>query len=206
MGHNHDQLYMKQFLLSWQAPLNSNIADYCIEYGLHDQEWQTYPDGISNITSGVVSGLDPCVFYRFRVAGINSVGTGAHSNVVSGAILGSAPMSPQNLSAVVSNRKIVLSWEEPNNPECVVQDYSLEYSTGNEPYTQFRTGGIDNTYILYNLTNDIIYNIRLAGINVIGTGSYSDILSVMPINNAVKYINTETLLRLNTANNKRLIL
>jgi len=49
---------MKQFLLSWDAPSNSVVDDYIIEYSLHDEDWKIYNDGISTQTSGFVSGLE----------------------------------------------------------------------------------------------------------------------------------------------------
>ena len=78
---------MKNFLLSWDAPVNSTVADYIVQYSLHDNDWQIYDDGTNISPSSVVTGLDTCSYYRFRVAATNPVGTGDYSNIVSGLIL-----------------------------------------------------------------------------------------------------------------------
>jgi hypothetical protein len=174
---------MKQFLLSWDAPSNSVVDDYIIEYSLHDEDWKIYNDGISTQTSGFVSGLDDCSFYRFRVASSNSVGTGLYSNVVSGMVLGSPPSTPINLVAITGDRKLDLYWDPPQEDgRCFIKDYIIEYYKNNEESVYVNTEGTDNKYILFNLINNNPYSIRVAAINSVGTGLFSNMITgLVPI-------------------------
>src|SRR5690606_6216392 len=72
-----------QVALDWQAPVShggSPITDYMIQYSVDGSgSWTTFNDGISASTTAVVSGLTNGVAYRFRIAAVNNVGTGAYS-------------------------------------------------------------------------------------------------------------------------------
>lgn len=65
-------------IVTWQAPYNgkANIIDYIIEYKpTGDINWITYNDGISLDTYETIS-LSNDTTYHFRIAAVNSVGTG----------------------------------------------------------------------------------------------------------------------------------
>lgn len=170
---------MKQFLLSWTAPTSGGIVnDYLIEYSLDAQDWQAYSDDVSLSTSGIVSsGLDLCLSYLFRVAAINNIGTGEYSNTVTGQIRASAPSTPTNLVAITGNQHFKLSWVAPDSTECDITDYVIEYYKNNEASTYKRTNGTNTNYILFNLTNNEPYSIRVAAISTVGTGLYSALLT-----------------------------
>lgn len=174
---------MKNFLLSWDAPVNSTVTDYIVQYSLHDNDWQIYDDGTSISTSSMVTGLDACSYYRFRVAATNPIGTGDYSNIVSGLTLGSIPSAPVNLIAVTGDRKFNLSWEPPiDNGGCNINDYIIEYYKNNDDSIYLSAQGTDNNYILFNLINNNPYSIRVAAVNAIGTGLYSTMLTgLIPI-------------------------
>ena len=66
--------------LSWTAPASnggSAITTYVVQYAAIGGGWVTVAHAPSTATSLVVSGLNPRVRYSFRVAAVNSVGTGA---------------------------------------------------------------------------------------------------------------------------------
>jgi len=66
--------------LSWQAPASnggSAITTYVVQYAAVGGGWVTLAHAPSTATSLVVSGLNPRLRYSFRVAAVNSVGTGA---------------------------------------------------------------------------------------------------------------------------------
>lgn len=172
---------MKKFLLSWQPPTGSVVTDYIIEYGLHNQEWKTYYDGLNSNTISYITGLNDCSIYRFRVAATNSIGTGAYSNIVSGMSLGTAPSEPLNLIAVTGDRKFNLSWDSPlDNGGCSINEYIIEYTQNNNSPSYLNTHGTDNHYILFNLINNNPYSIRVAAVNNIGIGSYSQPTTGLP--------------------------
>ncbi|MEI7861967.1 MAG: fibronectin type III domain-containing protein [Planctomycetota bacterium] len=66
--------------LNWQAPASgggSAITTYVVQYAAIGGGWVTVAHAPSAATSLVVSGLNPRLRYSFRVAAVNSVGTGA---------------------------------------------------------------------------------------------------------------------------------
>ncbi len=74
--------------LSWSPPLSNGgvaITDYVIEYQLSSGGvWAVYPDGSSDNTTAVVSGLANDTSYDFRVSAVNPIGQGPASSVVVG--------------------------------------------------------------------------------------------------------------------------
>lgn len=74
--------------LSWTVPADnggSSITDYIIEYKLNSEPtvWTTFADGTSTGTSTTVTGLTNDLSYNFRVKAVNSIGTGAASDIIS---------------------------------------------------------------------------------------------------------------------------
>jgi surface protein len=72
-----------QVSLTWNAPTYDNgasITDYTIQYSSNSgSSWTTFSDTVSSSTSVIVTGLTNGLSYIFRVAAVNSVGTGAYS-------------------------------------------------------------------------------------------------------------------------------
>ena len=77
--------------LSWTAPTNTggvSLTDYIVQYSTDQSSWTTFADGTSTATTATVTGLTGGTNYYFRVAAVNSAGTGAY--VTSTAIAASA--------------------------------------------------------------------------------------------------------------------
>jgi hypothetical protein len=77
--------------LSWTSPTNTGgvpLTDYIVQYSADQTNWTTFADGTSTATTATVTGLTGGTNYYFRVAAVNSVGTGAY--VTSTAIAPSA--------------------------------------------------------------------------------------------------------------------
>jgi hypothetical protein len=69
-----------QVSLSWSAPSsqgNSAISDYVVQYSSNGGvTWTTFPDGTSTTRTATVTGLSNGTGYIFRVAAVNSIGSG----------------------------------------------------------------------------------------------------------------------------------
>ena len=77
--------------LSWTAPSNTggvSLTDYAVQYSTDQSNWTNFADGTSTATTATVTGLQGGTNYFFRVAAVNSIGTGAY--VTSTAIAPSA--------------------------------------------------------------------------------------------------------------------
>lgn len=79
--------------LSWVAPFSAvSITDYSIQYSSNSGvAWTTFDDGVSTSTSASVTGLTNGTSYIFRVAAINSIGSGSYSSASSSVSAGADP-------------------------------------------------------------------------------------------------------------------
>jgi titin len=76
-----------QVSLSWTAPDNggASITDYVVQYSTNGgTNWTTFADGTSGDATAVVTSLTNGTAYTFRVAAVNSAGTGSYSAASSG--------------------------------------------------------------------------------------------------------------------------
>jgi hypothetical protein len=72
-----------QVSLAWSAPASNggaSITDYIIQYSSNaGSSWATFNDATSTSSSAVITGLTNGTSYLFRVAAVNSAGTGIYS-------------------------------------------------------------------------------------------------------------------------------
>lgn len=95
--------------LTWTAPADGGapISDYAIEISTDGVTWTQVADGTSSLTSYTVTGLTPGSSYRFRVAAINSVGTGPASTASAAQTIGGGSGSSENGGTSSSNPRAV---------------------------------------------------------------------------------------------------
>jgi len=104
-------------VLSWTAPTAgaSDITDYTIQYSTDDSNWTTFDDGVTTGTTATVTGLTSGTTYYFRVAAVNSSGTGdfsSSSSVVMGptvTITSSSGDSGSSISVGIITYTVVFS-------------------------------------------------------------------------------------------------
>jgi hypothetical protein len=173
-----------QVILNWTAPnsVGSLLTDYKIEYKLTSEPtvWTTYSHIASAATSMIVDGLLNGTSYDFRVSGINGVGIGISSGSISSIPNLSVSSTPSNLVANFGfNNHIGISWVAPmTDGGSSITDYLVEYKLATEPtiWTTFVDGvSTATSATVTGLTSGLDYNFRVSAINLVGTGSPSNI-------------------------------
>lgn len=168
-----------QIILNWTAPANGGavITDYVIDYSTNvGGSWTTFNHPPSAATSATITGLINGLSYIFRVAAVNSTGTGPYSLYSQAAVPATLPDVPSSVTATISGTNISLSWLAPAATGGVaVTDYTIQYSSNNG--TNWTTFGDSvstaTTTIVTGLSLGSTYIFRVAAVNRVGTGSYS---------------------------------
>ena len=172
----------KSVLLSWNAPSDTGglpILNYTIQQSVDNgSTWSLYAGGSTATNSILITGLTNNLQYKFRVSATNVVGTGPYSTA-SSAITPQAtvPQKPTLLKAVASDSKAILNWQSPSDDGgSVIISYKIQKSSNSgSTWTDVVTINSSNiSYTINNLINDTTYIFKVAAINAIGTGAYSD--------------------------------
>lgn len=201
--------------LNWIALLNggATITDYVVDYSSNvGATWTTFNHSPSPNTSIVVTGLTNGTSYIFRVAAINSTGTGQYSLYSTAGIPATLPGSPTGLTAVLSGSNINLAWTAPaNNGGAAITDYTIQYSSNSgSSWTTYNDGvSTSNTNIISGLSLGSTYIFRVSATNRAGTGSYSSSSSGIllatapsaPTSLSASILNTSVIVTWNTPTN-----
>ena len=175
-----------QIDLSWDAPSEdggSTITGYDLEYSVDGSiPWMDLTTSATTIAFSDNTGLTAGTTRHYRVAAINDVGTGEYTttNATTTAATTTVPGAPTNLTATaVSDTQINLSWDAPSEDGGeAVTGYDLEYSEdGNEPWTDLTTSVTTTSFDDTGLTAGSTRHYRVAAINAVGTGAYSEEVS-----------------------------
>jgi hypothetical protein len=169
--------------LTWSAPVSnggSTITGYRID--VSTDGGSTFTTSVANTgsssTSRTISGLTVGTSYIFRAFAINAIGTSSASNDTSSLTAISHPGAPTGLSAVAGVQSVSLSWTAPaSNGGASITAYRIDISTNNgSSYTTqvMNTGSTSTTASISGLTGGTAYVFRVAAINSLGVGSYSD--------------------------------
>jgi surface protein len=169
-----------QVALTWSAPAStggSAITDYVIQYSSNGGgSWTTFSDGTSTSTSANVTSLSNGTTYIFRVATVNSVGTGTYSSNSASLVPATSPGAPTGVSGTSGNAQVALAWASPvSTGGSAITDYLIQYSSDSgSNWTTFNDGTSPSTSTtVTGLSNGTSYIFRIAAVNSIGTGSYS---------------------------------
>ncbi len=174
--------------LDWSAPFASAggaITGYRIEVSpTGTGRWTVLEsDTNSRDTDYTHTGLNPGTTRHYRVYAINSAGRSAPSNVAHATTQANAPGAPTGLRAVPSGlggtNQILLSWTRPSsNGGSTITGYRIEMSAGGiTGWTQVAasTGSAATTYLHGGLAPGTRRYYRVAAINAVGRGSYSNV-------------------------------
>ncbi len=166
--------------LSWTAPENDGgepVTDYLIESSTDGITWTTVNDGSSSATTSTVGGLTNFTSYHYRVAAVNSRGTGERSDPVTATPAG-PPSLPGELTATVApaaglgSGQVKLDWAPSLAPEGVT-DYVIEWTADGETWTTVDDGvSTATTTTIDALTNGTSYGFRVAAVNALGASPW----------------------------------
>jgi len=165
-----------QVALSWSAPATGGnaITDYIIQYSTDNSSWTTFSDGTSTGTTATVTGLTNDTLYFFKVAAVNSVGTGTYSNSITSTPAISVPSQVIISTTTESGSTASLSWSAPATGGSAITDYIIQYSTDNSSWTTFSDGtSTDTSVTITGLSECNDYYYRVSAVSGIGTGTTS---------------------------------
>ena len=139
--------------------------------------------GVSSSSTAITSvstdnythiGLDNGTTYYYKVAGVNSSGTGTLSSEVSA----STPLpAPDNLSANGANNTITLTWNSVSG----ATSYTLYWDnvSGIDNSDTAITSITNDNYTHSNMDNGSTYYYKVAAVNSSGTGTLSSVASAL---------------------------
>ena len=166
-----------QATVSWTAPASdggSPITGYVVTpfVGFFAQPATTFP---STATTQTVVGLTNGTTYKFRVAAINALGTGAQStssNAVTPAA--TAPGAPTIGVATGGNANASVSWTAPaSDGGAPITGYVVTPYIGASPQSAVTFASVLTTQTVPGLTNGSTYTFKVAATNAVGTGAPS---------------------------------
>ena len=167
--------------LSWSAPASNggaSITDYVVQYSSNSgSTWSAAMSTGSTSANFTVTGLTNGTTYIFKVAATNSAGSGNYSASSPSVTPATTPDVPTSVSGTAGNTEVTLSWTAPaNNGGSAITNYSIQYSSdeGTSWSEALLTGSTSTSHTVTGLTNGTAYVFRVAAVNALGTGSYSD--------------------------------
>lgn len=164
-----------QVRLSWTAPTdtgNVDLTDYSVQYK-SGSSWIPFIDGVSTSTSALVTGLTNGTTYSFRVAAVNSFGTGAYTSTQT-ATPATIPGAPTSLASSGTGTSRTLTWTAPgSNGGSAITDYLVEYKPSEDAdWTSFSDGVRSTTgATVTGLTNAAAYDYRVTTVNAVGNST-----------------------------------
>jgi titin len=167
--------------LDWDAPDNdggSSITGYRIEiapyntYGAESEHWELLVEIWDTITN-YTHEQSAANIYCYRVFAVNNEGVSVPSNYANSVISGAeVPSVISGLDfTVVTNTRIDISWEEPNDNGLQIIGYKIDYRINDVQYVLVEsTETTDTNYSHNDLTPGVEYDYKITAINALGVG------------------------------------
>ena len=162
--------------VTWTAPASNGgaaITGYVVtpyKAGVA-QATQTFN---STATTETATGLTNGSSYTFKVAAINSVGTGAQSAASNAVTPATVPGAPTITATVPANTSVAVTWTAPaSNGGSAITGYVVTPYIGGVAQATQTFNSTATTETATGLTNGTAYTFKVAAINAIGTGAQS---------------------------------
>ena len=172
--------------LSWKAPASnggSAITDYVVQSSADGgRTWKAVAHKASAATTIPVTGLVNGMGYLFRIAAVNRLGTGPFTDLTPAVVPATFPGTLTALTATRSNGQAGLTWKAPtSNGGSAITDYLVQSSAdGGKTWKAFaHKASAVTTMTVTGLANGTGYLFRIAAVNGIGTGPFTDLTAAV---------------------------
>ncbi len=160
---------------SWTAP-SDNGGTAITGYTVQLSPASDFSSGVTEITTGsttaTFTGLtNSNAPYYLRVAATNSVGTGAWSANVAGA-LAPAQVAQPSLTAITTSA-ITANWTTPTTGGSAITGYTVTWKAGSAAATSISVGAGAQSYQITGLTGGTTYTVTVTARNASGAGTAS---------------------------------
>ena len=166
--------------LNWDDPGDSSITKYQHRYRKTretnwDPNWTDITGSGATTTSHTITLLDNGTSYTFEVRAVNPVDNGAGARAA--ATPWPLPSAPRNLNAAPDDRRVTLSWNNPNNASITKYQYRVSADGGTSWDPDWRdipsSGASTTTYTVTPLDNGTEYTFEVRAVNPTGEGAVS---------------------------------
>ncbi len=163
--------------LTWTAPASnggSAITGYAVTpylNGTTAQAVQTFGTGTTQTITGLTNGSA----YTFKVAAINSVGSGSQSAASNSVTPATTPGVPTGVSGSTgsTSKSVNISWTAPANGGSAITGYTVSAYTGPTLIGTATVAGTSNNNLTFSpaLVSGTTYTFKVAATNAVGTGT-----------------------------------
>ena len=152
------------------APASAPITGYVITpyVGTTAKPAQTFA---STATNEVVTGLLNGTTYTFRVAALNSYGTGSYSTT--GSVKVGLPSAPTGAHATAGTHQATVTWVAPAANGSAITAYIVTPYIGSAAQTPVTFNSTATSEIVTGLTTGTTYTFKVSAVNSFGTGAQS---------------------------------